>query len=226
MSKIIIIENNFDEKNNTKNFMVKGERGYSAYDLYVQNGGTLTEEEWLDEFLNAENFYNKDEVDTMLEDKVDTEDLSEVAISGRYEDLEGKPTIPSIADEYSESEVNGYSANYINRLNECSTTEEIRCGTWIDGKPLYRIAVTYTVISGTEWNNIIELLNIDNIFIKGFSYKKVLTNPDIEERYINNYSAFSFYHSTTDNYLKEKHSTSYADGTILSIIIEYTKTTD
>lgn len=64
MSKMIIIEGNSNEKDNVRTYMVKGERGYSAYDLYVQNGGTLTEEEWLDEFLNAENFYNKSEIDT------------------------------------------------------------------------------------------------------------------------------------------------------------------
>lgn len=28
----------------------KGERGYSNYEIYVKNGGTLTEEEWLDHF--------------------------------------------------------------------------------------------------------------------------------------------------------------------------------
>ena len=28
----------------------KGERGYSNYEIYVKNGGTLTEQEWLDHF--------------------------------------------------------------------------------------------------------------------------------------------------------------------------------
>lgn len=28
----------------------KGERGYSNYELYVKNGGTMTEQEWLDHF--------------------------------------------------------------------------------------------------------------------------------------------------------------------------------
>ena len=64
MSKITIIEGNSNDKDNVRVIMVKGEKGYSAYDLYVQNGGTLTEEQWLDAFLNAENFYTKGEVDT------------------------------------------------------------------------------------------------------------------------------------------------------------------
>lgn len=64
MSKIIIIEGNSNDKDNIRAYMVKGEKGYSAYDLYVQNGGTLTEEQWLDAFLNAENYYTKSEIDT------------------------------------------------------------------------------------------------------------------------------------------------------------------
>lgn len=63
MSKMVIIEGNSSDKDNVRAIMVKGEQGYSAYDLYVQNGGTLTEEQWLDAFLNAENFYNKTEID-------------------------------------------------------------------------------------------------------------------------------------------------------------------
>ncbi|MBR4486869.1 hypothetical protein IKS57_06090 [bacterium] len=77
MSKITIIEPNSNDKDQTRNFMVKGERGYSAYDLYVQNGGTLTEEEWLDAFLNATNYYTKTEVDTSLGAKVNTSDIKD-----------------------------------------------------------------------------------------------------------------------------------------------------
>lgn len=72
MSKIVIIDGNTDDKNNEKIYMVKGEKGYSAYDLYVQNGGTLTEEEWLNAFLNADNFYNKTEVDNIIDDTLDS----------------------------------------------------------------------------------------------------------------------------------------------------------
>ncbi len=69
MSKMIIVEGNFNYKDNVRAIMVKGEKGYSAYDLYVKNGGTLTEEEWLDAFLNAENYYNKSETDKKLNKK-------------------------------------------------------------------------------------------------------------------------------------------------------------
>ena len=68
--KTIIIEGNSNDKDNTRNYFVKGERGYSAYELYVQNGGTLTEEQWLDEFLNADNYYNKSEVKGLVIDNL------------------------------------------------------------------------------------------------------------------------------------------------------------
>ena len=38
---------------------------------------------------------------------------------------------------YSESTENTYSCDYVNKLNTYST-DEIRVGTWIDGKPIYR----------------------------------------------------------------------------------------
>ena len=77
MSKMIIIEGNSNDKNNIRNYLVKGERGYSAYELYVQNGGTLTEEEWLDEFTNADNFYNKSETDNLLDNKINITDIED-----------------------------------------------------------------------------------------------------------------------------------------------------
>ena len=73
MSKLTIVEGNSNDKDNVRAYMVKGEKGYSAYDLYVQHGGTLTEEEWLDAFLNAENYYNKYEVKGLVIDNLDSE---------------------------------------------------------------------------------------------------------------------------------------------------------
>ena len=75
MSKITIIEGNSNDKDNMRIYFVKGEQGYSAYDLYVQNGGTLTEEQWLDEFINATNFYNKSETDALLGNKANSSDV-------------------------------------------------------------------------------------------------------------------------------------------------------
>lgn len=174
MSKITIIEGNSNDKDNTRVYMVKGEKGYSAYDLYVQQGGTLTEEEWLDAFLNANNFYNKSEVDNLLSDKADTEDLSAVATSGSYNDLDDKPTIPSAKNVYSESTTDPYSADYVNNLNTYLTTET-RVGTWLDGRPLYHRTIFLedtTISSSTKEMTILDITNndvvmVDNMYING-----------------------------------------------------------
>lgn len=42
----------------------------SAYEIAVQNGYEGTAEEWTQQFLNADNYYNKTEVDTKLKKKV------------------------------------------------------------------------------------------------------------------------------------------------------------
>ena len=83
MSKITIIEPNPNDKDQTRNYFVKGERGYSAYDIYVQNGGTLAEEEWLDAFLSADNYYSKPETDGKYYTKSDFKVVTgTVAITG------------------------------------------------------------------------------------------------------------------------------------------------
>lgn len=49
-TKLTIIEGNSNDKNNVRAIMVKGEKGFSAYEIAVQNGYTGTEEEWVDSF--------------------------------------------------------------------------------------------------------------------------------------------------------------------------------
>ena len=51
------------------------------------------------------NYYDKSDVNTLLNAKVNTSDLSPVAFSGDYNDLENKPDIPDMSDYYTKSEV-------------------------------------------------------------------------------------------------------------------------
>lgn len=53
----------------------KGARGYSAYEIAVQHGYTGTEEQWSEDFLNAENYYDKTEMNNLLDEKADDNDL-------------------------------------------------------------------------------------------------------------------------------------------------------
>ena len=74
----------------------------------------------------------------------------------------------SIVDGYSTSATNGYSCNYVNNLNTCSTTKH-RVGTWTDGRPIWEVSST-TNITGHN----VSIFNLSNLdFVVGFqSYLK------------------------------------------------------
>ena len=64
----------------------EGPRGYSAYEIAVQEGYQGTEEEWVNSFINAENYYNKNETNTLLGGKQDTIDNSHKLSSDLVDD--------------------------------------------------------------------------------------------------------------------------------------------
>lgn len=117
MSKIIIVEPNTNDKDKVRAYLVKGERGFSAYDIYVQNGGTLTEEEWLDAFLNANNYYNKTETDDLLDTKANASDVYTKNETDNL--LDNKINITDIEDSLtSTSTVKPLSANQGKELKD------------------------------------------------------------------------------------------------------------
>ena len=97
----------------------KGERGYSNYEIYVKNGGTMTEQEWLDHFG----------VD--LTDYIKTSEVN--AIVGDLEDLEttDKTDVVSAINELNTN------INSLDDRDNYSTTEQV-IGTWVNNKPLYQ----------------------------------------------------------------------------------------
>lgn len=72
----------------------KGERGYSAYEIAVQNGYTGTEEEWANAFLSADYYYTKTEADTLLAAKAAKTEVylkdDYAVVTGSMEYEEGK----------------------------------------------------------------------------------------------------------------------------------------
>ena len=116
--------------------------------------------------------------------------------------------------------------SYFCKLNKYST-EEIKVGTWIDGKPIYRKVYQYTTGAGANPRNFSEagITDIDAIVnISGFTLQ-----PNS-----NNYVPLSYYNSSTDwanfytggkNAFSVRCGSSYGYGAT-TIIFEYTKTTD
>lgn len=86
----------------------------------------------------------------------------------------------TVNNSYNTSTTDTYSCNYVNTLNTFSTNE-IRIGTWIDGKPLYEKTIQMnTVSSSTTGTYNISSLNISNVWIdfgKSFYKSGALSLP-------------------------------------------------
>lgn len=107
--------------------------------------------------------------------------------------------------------------------NTYSTTEEVRVGTWIDGKPLYRKVYIFPTLANT--GNV--SVNIDNTF-KVQKYDIYVENPNnfkfkLPVMGTNYISSFMDY---TSNKLTIQTTSDRTAFTNNYAIIEYTKTTD
>lgn len=151
-------------------------------------------------------------------------------IESAIEDVESViPTIENSLD--SDSTTNGTSVHATKLLNTYSTNE-LKIGTWIDGKPIYRKVIQFTTAT-TETDLTIDVssLNIDRLVkLDGTNGTNTDTRP------IN----FLIMFGTTPYYVSARYSgasgnnpdrvlvkCSTAYGGLLSyLILEYTKTTD
>jgi len=183
----------------------KGERGYSNYEIYVKNGGTMTEQEWLDHFG----------VD--LTDYIKTSEVN--AIVGDLEDLEttDKTDVVSAINELNTN------VNSLDDRDNYSTTEQV-VGTWF-GKPKYRKVIECGALPNNANKDIAH--NIQNLGIttdcRGMAVRtsdsRALTIPDSTP------NAEISCGATNENvYITTHNDRSSFDDSFL--ILEYTKTTD
>lgn len=175
----------------------KGERGYSNYELYVKNGGTMTEQEWLDHFgVDLTGYCKTSEMTSYV--NTTTGDLEELETTDKTDLV---------------SAINELNTN-INSLDDrdnYSTTEKV-IGTWIDGKPIYRKVYS---ISGdmiaSAWTTLTSISNVGTLTkgLMGGSANNCVWN-DVILRVTNN--NIQYYSALTHAYTW--------------VIVEYTKTTD
>lgn len=120
---------------------------------------------------------------------------------------------------------NGVYEEFIKKNSEIYSTEEQRIGTWIDGKPLYRIIKEYDVSAKEIQSNDISSIPYDTIFINfGKSFN----------RWVVNSSASIIWNTSDDdkgnvwiNYEKKLNISNNSNATRhYWITLEYTKTTD
>lgn len=121
----------------------------------------------------------------------------------------------------------------INEVNSKATvgnefsTAEVRVGTWIDGKPLYRCVIsTTTATAGTEKRTDISNLNVDKLILNGFINTSTLNIP-LNAYFSSSNYIFTYWNNTPNyNQIRTTVSDSIYANTELVYILEYTKTTD
>ena len=184
----------------------KGERGYSNYEIYVKNGGTMTEQEWLDHFG----------VD--LTDYIKTSEVN--AIVGDLEELEttDKTDVVSAINELNTN------INSLDDRDNYSTTEQV-IGTWIDGKPIYIKVIQCGALPNNANKDVTH--NIQNlgttIKCNGMAIRtsdsRALTIPDSTPN-----AEIVCGVTNTNVYITTNNDRSTFDDSFL--VLEYTKTTD
>lgn len=112
------------------------------------------------------------------------------------------------------------------RVDNIYSTSEVKIGTWIDGKPIYRKVMSFTPISQTT--NLGGIANIDTLIYAGGTSTR--NNSGHYKNLIPcNYSGWEIYlYDITTNYGVLKYSNNqWNEGVTNALIVfEYTKTTD
>lgn len=134
--------------------------------------------------------------------------------------------LAKVLNIFSLSQADTYSCDYINKLNEYSTEEQV-IGKWIDGKPLYRKVISSNFASTVNSQKTIGTIKDFNVIVKFEGY---FINPTNDRFYpfpfaLNDEDiSVNFYKVTGEIF--EVHNYSYANNLYCYAVVEYTKTTD
>lgn len=136
-----------------------------------------------------------------------------------------------ILNAESASQTDTYSCDYINeKVKEIYSTEEVRIGTWIDGKPLYRKVINAKpTISNSSYqtisikHNINDLKNIHKC--NGFLHNNGNTQTYILPTDTSATQTIGIREINNTNIIMYSKNDTWS-GWIAEIILEYTKTTD
>ena len=117
-------------------------------------------------------------------------------------DVDDNTTIPAGWEQT--EELNTYS------------TEEQRIGTWIDGKPIYRIVASINLQNHSSWTNLVHISNLKRVI----NIYGSLNNINIPRYESSSYFTQFLY---DNNYIRVMCNGNTGSG---YLVIEYTKTTD
>ena len=123
------VQSDWNEKDKTKPDYIKNKPDLSQY-IKEQDLNNYYDKEEVDVMLNNKadtstlnsDYYNKNEVNNLLDEKTDTSDLSQVAISGDYNELTNKPDLSQYAtkDEVNAKQDTLISGSNIKTINNQS----------------------------------------------------------------------------------------------------------
>lgn len=108
------------------------------------------------------------------------------------------------------------------KLNNFSTNEE-KIGTWIDGKPIYRMVISSTTPSSSTVATVGTISNTD-LVINLYGYLTAGNNQRIPLNFVYNTEQCSLYKE--GNYIKCRITATGYQSKSCIIVAEYTKTTD
>lgn len=147
--------------------------------------------------------------------------------NGEWKDIQVK-VANAIQNEYGESNNDGYSQNYLNGLNEYSTTEH-RVGTWIDGKPIYRKVIDFGAFPNATTKNVYHNINNLGFITKLYGISFVSSwGTYIQIPYVvaGSEKIGDIQLTATSDFVQIKTGSDRSIFTNNYIILEYTKTTD
>ena len=125
--------------------------------------------------------------------------------------------LPSINTPLNQTNLNKIE-NELEKLDKLSiySTEEVKIGTWIDGKPLYRIVASINLQNYTSWTNLVHISNLKRVINIYGSLNNII---------IPRYESPSYFTQFLyeNNYIKVMCNGNTGGG---YLVIEYTKTTD
>lgn len=143
-------------------------------------------------------------------------------IESAIEDVESViPTIENSLD--SDSTTNGASVHATKLLNTYSTNE-LKIGTWIDGKPIYR-----KVFTGNKGNDDLNLGTVSSNLDTVTDEYGILTDTSNNKKKLPYYYSSSVWISmevnSSKNLVVYGSTSQFAKGSV-TMVVEYTKTTD
>lgn len=156
------------------------------------------------------------------------DNIENALFSGNYNDLTNKPTIPTIENSLdSGSTTNGASVHAVAQINTYSETE-IKIGTWINNKPIYRKVIDCGGLPNATSKNVAHgISNLDTVtLLRGVAYNSTAgTRLPIPYSDTGNasWSVQMFCNQTQIVLIAGDNKSAYQQS---YVIIEYTKTTD